>query len=1046
MKTNTDYAVSFDPSDKEAIGGGATACAQSPHRPHAVAASDDARSTAGPAPGAAPGIAGQAANDNGDAGPLPPTGMLSRVKGRKGVPSVWDHDDPYVRELKAELLAARDGSSNIRDRRVLAALLAIIDGDGELPSHGGKVAQREFCRAHGISMHTWFTGTTTRALLDRFTPRFRLAKSEPRGVTRGERPAVNYSGLMRDAIVSWARDGVAIPTNHRGQICGRGVAHLLGVDHFKMRNQSKPMDLLRDAVREGIVSLGQPIELPPEMTDTEVEARLAELNAVVDGFDVPGGKVPEAPARRGSVGWEYIASLTGRTFPTMEHHAGYRRRVREVVERRGLMPPGMALHDDTLSAFMHWGLRLIAAENVHKSSCAAIVANHKAALNRFAAVLEIGLEDEVAPIFAVEQFDGNLAIALAQFDNPRSAANHKRMVERWRGLHAAKVGAAELPDDVNDALDAVIRSRGLTISSFAHEMGVAKHVVQQIVSATRGISTGDIDLLRRAEVKLGLPTGTLLTKVSHVTARHNRMAGASEAYRALSSRYRSLLPDEAALWPEQRLANAVEQVKPLVSNGTEYARRCSVARSPELRMPQFDPCQRLREEIDAYRDYKCAPVSYPYIRPNGARWKEGKSAGMRIRDLETVFRTMAAPTGDGPTAGLGAPKEAGTLAWLAYAPFAMMTVAQRAGRFSYGTGEAAERGRVYTSSERDLLAQLVSMTNPVTGWFAQNPQLAEELVPLNLQVPPQHADMLKLFGRTSEQLLLTEGDVAEARRDWIGYLTRSNQALIQALGYVDDVMEVSRNPMIAIDGYVAADEPMAELMVGILGAERKWASEVTNVISYRTDVRDSVMHRLAATTSLRPGNLAEASFTGDERGEIRKVDGTWMLEINYRKFKNYRSARLFGTRTSRRNYELELNDVAGLYDLLDLYFYDVLPAMRTVDTDAAFMSAHGRPMSTRTWYEIVKDFGIKHLAWNPVLRTGTPGVIKMNPYSFRHIRATDILKNGTSFNRLEEAAFALQTSEAMIQTHYGNLLPKDAVVDANRTFDRALRIAMKRNG
>lgn len=992
------------------------------------------------------GVEGAAANDNAVDGPQPPMGRVALTRAKR-VPLVWDYDDPHVVQLKADLIAARDAATNIRERRVLAALLTVLEGDGELPSFAGKVAKKGFCKAFGIALNSWDKKTSTRELLDRFTPRFRLAKTETRFTLQsGYRPHINYLSMMRDCIVAWSRDGKAIPTRSQGDICIRGLAAMMGVDYFKLRSQKNAIALVRDAVRDGVLFLGQPIELPQEMTEEETAARLALLNAVVDGFDVPGGKIPESPLRRGLVGWEHIGSLTGQVYPTMEHNAAYRRRVTEIANRRGLMLPGLTLHDDTVAAFTIWGLERIAADNAGKVSCAAIVANHKAAFNRFAGVLECGPEDEAGPMFAVERFDGNLATALAQFDNPRSAANFKRMVERWRDLHAARVGAAELPDNVNEAFDAVLKLRGLTPSAFARELGVAKFVVQQIVSGTKGITMADIDLLRRAEVKLGLPTGTLLTKVTHVTAKLERMANATDAYRALSKRYRGLLPDEAALWPEDRLAAAVEQVRPLISNGTEYARRCSLARMPEQRTAPFDPCPRLRQQLDDYRAYKCAPVAYPYVRPNRARWKKNESADIRMRQLETVLRYNCAPAGDGPVAGLGAPREAGTIAWLAHAPFALAAIAQRAARFSHGTGEAAERGRVYTVAERDILAHLVSLTNPVTGWLVQNPQLAEDLVPLEVRVPPQHVDMLKLFGMAGEALILTEEDVAFARRDWPGYIGRNHQALLQALAYVDDVLEVSRNPMIPIGGYVNADEPMAELMVGVLGAERRWASESTNPFSYRGDVRDSVMHRLAAMTSLRPDNLATASFTGDERGEIRKQDGVWMLEINYRKFKNYKSARLFGTKTARRNYELELRDVAGLYDLLDLYFYDVLPAMRIIDSEAAFFSAHGRPMCTRTWYEIVKDFSIKHLAYNPVLKTGTPGVVRMNPYAFRHVRATDILKNGVSFNRLEEAAFALQTSELMIARHYGNLLPKDAVTNANATFDRALRIAMKRNG
>ncbi|HEX8554420.1 MAG TPA: hypothetical protein VF695_06910 [Sphingomonas sp.] len=68
----------------------------------------------------------------------------------------------------------------------------------------------------------------------------------------------------------------------------------------------------------------------------------------------------------------------------------------------------------------------------------------------------------------------------------------------------------------------------------------------------------------------------------------------------------------------------------------------------------------------------------------------------------------------------------------------------------------------------------------------------------------------------------------------------------------------------------------------------------------------------------------------------------------------------------------------------------------------------------------------------------------VNSYSMRHLRATDTLKNGVSYNRVEEAAYAIQTSKEMIHNHYGAIIPKQALQNDYRTVSNAARAAAKR--
>ena len=68
----------------------------------------------------------------------------------------------------------------------------------------------------------------------------------------------------------------------------------------------------------------------------------------------------------------------------------------------------------------------------------------------------------------------------------------------------------------------------------------------------------------------------------------------------------------------------------------------------------------------------------------------------------------------------------------------------------------------------------------------------------------------------------------------------------------------------------------------------------------------------------------------------------------------------------------------------------------------------------------------------------------LNPYQIRHLRASDTLKTSKRANRVEEASFALQTSENMIINHYGFLVPEEAILDAYATFTDGARKAWER--
>jgi hypothetical protein len=987
-----------------------------------------------------------AVNDNGTADPEPPLpGAYAVVP-----PSDWPVDHPHVVRLVAEATAVlADPASDANERRVALALVATAGGRGRLPAYAGKPAILAFRRRHGLPSGSMIAGRKSRALFDRFAPRFLLEVVDSTAETRSgsffRAARNNVVSKMRGYVDSCIEGNVGVPANGRGGFSIEGVAVALGEMPSRLRWNVPARAVLRGALAAGLVELGDEFVPDPGLTEAEHGARVAALKAFWDGFDVPGGKVPESPLRRGYVDWQHAAALSGETDPAVLDDRSVRGHAMDTAVRRGVMLPGLMTRVDNLAALRTWGLDQIANESRGKASSSAIVSNHKAVFDRIVREAAMTLEDEATVLFEAETFDAALDRALAGFDNPRSAANFRRAAVRWSGLHAARVGAAELPDSLPDAVDALLGTRGATQAAVAEELGVKPSAVRDLILGSQSLSHSGWKMVIGMEGLFELVPGTLTSKAGRTPPRPT-ISSATHDYRALPRRMRPLLPPEATGWSGERLAAAAAKVAPLLSGSTSYGRmlKAGIARGENL--PAFRPNERLSRELDAFRAYKEAPVSYPMARARGARWKSVLSGDMGMKELALPFRYALGPLDGGTAAGLGIDPDLQTMAWAAHAPFALGLFAQRSLRNAdVPNGKGGTRGRVYTVSERHLAAQLLSMTNPVSGWLTQRPDLAEELVALDARLPAGHDDLLRHFGGGDGALILSADDVALARRDWPAFVGRAHDIYAQVVDHLDDVLEISRDPFQPIRGIVEDPEPQAALLRAIFDAERYWADDRTSPLLHRLDVRNSVMMRVAAITAFRPGNLVGSTFRADGLGKIRKVDGRWEISIDRREFKNFRNSRLFGTATSPMDYHKVLRDEAGLYRLLDRYFYEILPELRTGrEGDAAFVARLGDPVTSKGWYDIVRNFGRRHIAHNPVLQSGIPGVTSFNPYSLRHVRASDVLRNGTSANRVEEAAFALQTSEGMIQRHYGFLLPNAASASGADTFDPAARLAWKK--
>ena len=957
-------------------------------------------------------------------------------------PDEWTVDHPYVISLLAGMaawraeadLAGPDGRTTL----LMDYFEARAREDGVLPGYRGKLSEMAIEEPTGLSRYLLRQGTRARAALDRWSPFFILGDDRPdyASMPEEERP-VNVR--VRDYIVEKVATLGSFPSAPAGwAISLFGVAEESGIPLRQADPQlaghepAAPRGEGQDGAARAVHVSAAPLVSPE---------RLAELLEVARSFDFEGGKVPENPRRRGAPDWDRIAQLTGKAGPNGKEFAPYFVEVMDIVNRPRDELPGVSAMSDTFASLMVWGLDQIESDQKARGlvSWANGVANHKSALERFVDRLGLTTEDEVEEHFG-DEFDA-LVLKASDGLSSGSAGNFGRSMTLWREHRVMRFGMPELSPHFGVALKELTEHRGWTMAALARQVGCPAATISGWMDETRGVSKAHIPWIRKIEKALRAPSGTMLGKVVHGRTRKDWVGGATEHWLDLDAKVRALLPYEAAFWREEALGTAVEKVEPLLGTATAFGELCKLSQLETNRLEPLRASDALNAQLDHYEWYKTTKMPYPLLR--ASRWSTEHASRNGMQHIRSCMRFACSSAGGGVWSGLGLPAELQTIAWCAVAPIALAFPGQRARRYEDMEWKGDRRGLFYTDNETGYIDQLLSLTNPDVGYLVQMPELAETLVPLGQTLPRQFDDLLESHSSQGDRPLLTEQDVADARRDWKGWLDGVHKRYLQAREHVGDVAQISRNPYESIAGLILAPEPIAEYMTLLYRSERHWACPRTAKQAWCLDVRDAAMNRLAPMTAVRPSNLAELGYDPKQTGEIRKVDGVWSIEIHYKKFKNWPNVRLFGTKTAPKNFKMILEDDCDLYSVLDTWFFEALPSLGEVP-GAAFVSRGGVRMNAVTYATALKEFARHHVAWNPVLETGFPGVTALNPYQIRHLRASDTLKTSKRANRVEEASFALQTSENMIINHYGFLVPEEAILDAYATFTDGARKAWER--
>ena len=405
--------------------------------------------------------------------------------------------------------------------------------------------------------------------------------------------------------------------------------------------------------------------------------------------------------------------------------------------------------------------------------------------------------------------------------------------------------------------------------------------------------------------------------------------------------------------------------------------------------------KRVSAELRALRRHMVLNFPKDLRRP-GIKWEPGSTAPMKIGMLTRFLRWQTLAEDDG---GLGRSPEDLTLADLLHPPLMFAYIDFKAASLQHVEFEGRKRGKVFTGTEVDMLRLAKSLLDADYGFVWQRPKYVERMVadarPLphgtfinprgDLEDPERDLDADEFDDEAgedgSEEVPILPAALCGLAGDAFTEAARKARlAYESAQGHVDSEAVMVRDPMEAIAPILDSPQPMTTLLRQIALASQRVPSLETNAIQHHRHVRDVLICRLLALTSLRSKNIRQITVSGPApKLTYSERKGKWLLHINWREFKNYKSAILFGRKKRKQPYRKWIENTNGLYDLIDYYLGNSRPffieqgkkerrksPIRSKGpVRELFLSATGRPLQGPGLWAAVQRFTARHVAWNP---------------------------------------------------------------------------------
>ncbi len=840
--------------------------------------------------------------------------------------------------------------------------------------------------------------------------------------------------------------------------------------------------------------LGEIFEGLPTEQKLELRAYRRDLvewarKEVADGRKLPGSRV-----RKGTLDLDELVRRFGRTGPDLTDDDRFHYLIAQMKPKfssyESLTVPGT--YGQLIDQLVQDRLPSIgsgAGDPVkRKRSIAVTRSKIKGMIAIYAEHNGKGLVDAIGDDFADEAFAGTVSAVIET-----GAAG--KQPKHWRGeMNKAKAfidersrsEAEDLPLHVilNNAL---VRSRR-SLPSLAKASGLSEFAIRAMMEGTQLPKRDQLPEITRLEDILDIKG-----QISRFVERSGRLARKKTPF-VLPAGVKPFLPDDyRRLSPEELLAMTRWIEDNLLHINTAFARGMSATQLQRLAKdgadkPSHEAAEaigeqhpaigralakqlaregaqlgrRVVEELAVLVKHMTEFLPRDLDRRPGSFWKLDSTASMRLSMITRFLRWQVLPVEDG---GLGRNPAHLTLGDLIHPPLVFAYLDYRARRNEHVEHEGRSRGKRFTGTDVDIVQTFKALVSETYGFVTQTTEMAGRVRADTRLL--ENGAFVGLDGHVFDEKENERVDAAEGKvdliapgsheeimphrlanlraEDFVAACIKAGRLYASAWTQLDTYADAGRDPAELIEGLLDSPRPMAVLLRQLALASQRIPSVKTDARSHHVFVRDLLMCRLLALTTLRSKNLREITVDG-AFPQLRKLTPKgsrtgkkeWVLEIHWSEFKNFRSAVLFGRRRKRQPYRKVLPDTRGLYALLEYYIEVSRPYFQRYSKKAAhealFLTKSGRPIDGPAAWTIVSRFTGRHVAWNPFREEGVPNVMPFGLHAFRDIRATDILLNPRTANPYLEAALALQSSPGMIQAHYGVIKTERRTAEDDITF------------
>lgn len=329
-----------------------------------------------------------------------------------------------------------------------------------------------------------------------------------------------------------------------------------------------------------------------------------------------------------------------------------------------------------------------------------------------------------------------------------------------------------------------------------------------------------------------------------------------------------------------------------------------------------------------------------------------------------------------------------------------------------------ERSGTYNSGTYTLVSHIAQMLRPETGYLWQNVHFAAKL-PREIQFAMGYDPAMSLVDK---------------EHVWHHWCQSNRTRLYEVYNQLAEqkVIRQSRDPKAPIREILARRRPVTALVEMILKMKAALPSinQPTQRLAF---LRDLLLIQLLTANPLRIHNYAILKWRADNSSNLFQTeDGAWRIRFNPEDFKNQKGA-------AQKPYEVAVS--RHLWQEIEYYLKEVRPHLQgALESDFVFrptkVNSHSR-MADKTlpWAIDAMSLRIQSLT-----RTFIPNSSGFGTHAFRHIIATDFLKNHPG--NFMSVAFILHDTLKTVMDEYAHVSTEHGFSHYLSYFDEIIENAI----